>query len=157
LNERQRMNRYGRPINKKGAQAEALKLGFKSMAEVELFQHQQDVGYGILYEPMKIQYVLKKMYTPDFQVFKEDGTFFYAEMKGYLRPADRTKMCAVKEQYPDLDLRFIFINANTTITKRSKTTYGMWATKQGFMWAEKTIPDEWLWTDERGDNNARVQ
>lgn len=38
----------------------------------------------------------------------------------------------------------MFSNANARIAKGSKTTYAMWADKQGFQWAHKTIPDEWL-------------
>jgi len=109
------------------------------------------------YEPEKFEYVLPgRRYTPDFKVTRSDGTTFMAEYKGYLRPEDRTKMVAVQQSHPDLDIRFIFGNAKKLITKGSKTTYGMWATKHGFPWAEKTIPDEWLWTAEEDNNNARV-
>ena len=45
------------------------------------------------------------------------------EAKGFFKPSDRRKMLAVKEQNPELDIRFIF-QRNNTLSKNSKTTYG---------------------------------
>lgn len=53
-------------------------------------------------------------------------------------------MILVKTQYPALDIRFIFSNANAKIAKGSKTTYAMWAAKNGFPYAHKVAPIEWL-------------
>jgi hypothetical protein len=68
----------------------------------------------------------------------------YIEAKGHLDKGDRVKMLLIKQQYPDLDIRFVFLNANNKIYRGSKTTYAAWATKHNFVWAEKTIPEEWL-------------
>ena len=57
---------------------------------------------------------------------------------------DRQKMLLIKEQYPDIDFRIVFYNANQKIKKGSKTTYAMWCDKHGFKWAHKTIPPEWI-------------
>ena len=57
---------------------------------------------------------------------------------------DRQKMKLIKEQYPDLDIRFIFSNAKARIGKKSQTTYAMWCERYGFLWADKEIPQEWL-------------
>jgi len=38
----------------------------------------------------------------------------------------------------------VFTNSNTKINKGSKTTYGMWCSKNGFLYADKLIPKEWL-------------
>ena len=54
------------------------------------------------------------------------------------------KHLEIKKQHPELDIRFVFSNSRNKIEKRSKTTYGMWAEKHGFMYADKRIPDEWL-------------
>ena len=40
-------------------------------------------------------------------------------------------MLAVKEQNPELDIRFVF-QRNNTLSKNSKTTYGAWCEKHGF-------------------------
>jgi len=98
-----------------------------------------------MYEPEKLDWIPpKRKYTPDFKVMRRDGSFFFVEYKGYLRPNDKTKMAAIRKQYPDLDIRFVFMKANKPSYKGSKTTYADWAEKNGYLWAEGTIPEEWL-------------
>ena len=53
-------------------------------------------------------------------------------------------MILVKQQHPELDIRFVFSNSRQKISKQSKTTYGMWCEKHGFLYADKTVPQEWL-------------
>ena len=48
-------------------------------------------------------------YTPDFYLPKQK---IFIETKGLFTSADRQKMRLVKEQHPDLDIRFIFNNSN---------------------------------------------
>jgi hypothetical protein len=50
----------------------------------------------------------------------------------------------IKEQHPNLDIRFLFQNANNKIRKGSKTTYAQWCEKNDIKWCEKIIPDTWL-------------
>lgn len=38
----------------------------------------------------------------------------------------------------------MFSNAKARIAKKSPTTYAMWAEKNGFKWADKVIPKDWL-------------
>lgn len=98
------------------------------------------------YESYVINYAppLRK-YTPDFKVYRKDGTYFFVEYKGYFRPEARTKMRLVKNQNPSDDIRFLFTDAGKPITKSSKTTYAMWAEKHGFPWAEgERIPKRWM-------------
>jgi hypothetical protein len=52
-------------------------------------------------------------------------------------------MAAVKQQHPELDIRFVFYQADKKIPG-SKQTHGVWATKNGFPWADGSIPKEWL-------------
>ena len=94
------------------------------------------------YEKHKFDYVLKtKRYTPDFFITK--GGFF-VEVKGRLSTADRVKSLCVKNQHPNIDLRFVFLKAGNQISKDSRTTYGTWADKHSFKWAEGAIPKAWL-------------
>jgi hypothetical protein len=58
--------------------------------------------------------------------------------------ADRQKHIYVRGQHPDLDIRFVFSNAQARISKVSGTTYAMWADKHGYKWAHRTIPASWL-------------
>ena len=53
-------------------------------------------------------------------------------------------MKLIREQYPDLDIRFIFSNAKARISKKSKPTYGMWCERYGYKYASKHVPKEWL-------------
>jgi hypothetical protein len=52
-------------------------------------------------------------------------------------------MIAVKNQHPEIDIRFVFMDANKRIPG-SKQTHGQWAEKNGFKWADGEIPAEWL-------------
>jgi hypothetical protein len=112
----------------------------RSKYEVTLATSLRNRKVKYKYEKRKIKYTLpEKTYTPDFEL--PNGIII--EAKGVLSPADRTKMRAVKAQHPELDIRFVFMNARNKLGKGSKTTYGQWATKHGFVWAHKRIPDEW--------------
>ena len=93
-----------------------------------------------LYECSKYSYVTESKYTPDF--FLMNGVIL--EVKGFFKPSDRRKMLAVKQQHPELDIRFVF-QRNNTLSKNSKTTYGDWADKHGFPYCIfPNIPPEWL-------------
>ena len=101
-------------------------------------------GVTIAYEPDRIIYVTQRKYVPDLKFTRKNGTIFYVELKGWLRPEDRTKMIAVKAFNPDLDIRILFAQDNF-LYKGSKTKYSEWARKNGFPFAfGVTIPKEWL-------------
>ena len=57
---------------------------------------------------------------------------------------DRTKHRLIREQYPHLDIRFVFSNANTKIGKKSATTYGLWCQRLGILYATRSIPQAWI-------------
>lgn len=95
------------------------------------------------YETSSLPYVLPKKYIPDFQVTTKSGRKFFIEVKGYLRPEDRTKMIAVKFANPDVDIRLLFAK-NQKLNKNSKTTYMDWAKKHNFEAAVGKIPKNWL-------------
>ena len=92
------------------------------------------------YESEKLDYVLEARYIPDFKVGD-----IYLETKGWFKSSDRRKMLAVKKANPDLDIRLVFQAPTNKISKRSKTTYAMWAERNGFPWcAYYAIPTSWL-------------
>jgi len=66
------------------------------------------------------------------------------EAKGFFSLADRKKHKSVRKNHPDLDIRFIFNNANQKLYKGSKTTYGQWCDRNSFLWCHKVIPTEWV-------------
>lgn len=97
---------------------------------------------SVCYERKKLAYikpVTEHTYTPDFIL--PNGIVI--ETKGEFSLEDRKKHLLIKQQYPDLDLRFVFSNPNSKIRKGSPTTYAMWCEAHGFLYAEKTIPQSW--------------
>ena len=82
-----------------------------------------------------------RKYTPDFVLLNNS---IIIESKGRFITADRQKHLMIKEQYPDLDIRFVFSNSKAKLSKLSQTTYGMWCDKHGFLYADKEIPSTWL-------------
>lgn len=98
------------------------------------------------YEPEKLTYTLTKDYIPDFVITLKNGNKIYVEAKGLGRAFDydaRSKMIAVKEQHPDLDIRIVFM-ADRSISKGSKMRPSDWATKHGFKFAINDIPTQWF-------------
>jgi hypothetical protein len=101
------------------------------------------LGANADYEPIAIKYTQpakKRTYTPDFVL--RNGIII--EAKGRLTATDRAKMLLVRADNPELDIRFVFQRASNRISKASKTTYAQWAEANGFQWAEREVPAEWL-------------
>lgn len=112
---------------------------FRSGLEERIAKSLDTQNIPFLYEAKGFTYTLASRYTPDF--FLPNGIIL--EVKGFFKPSDRRKMLAVKEQHPDLDIRFVF-QRNNTLTKNSKTTYGAWCDKHGFPWCiYPHIPPDW--------------
>lgn len=120
-----------------------LKYGFRSGLEKRIADDLTAQAVGFTFEEIKVPFVepaKNRAYSPDFIL--ENGII--VESKGRFLTADRQKQLLVKAQHPDLDLRFVFSNSKARISKRSSTTYAMWAEKNGFQYADKTVPKEWL-------------
>lgn len=120
--------------------------GYKSGLEDKLSRQILGAGLQVEYETDKIVYVWPERtakYTPDFKLPKPGG-FFYVESKGRWTVDDRQKHLLIREQHPEIDIRFVFSNANAKLYKGSPTTYAQWCDKFGFQYANKTIPEEWL-------------
>lgn len=114
-------------------------MKFRSKFEETVFKTAIKNNCAVEYEPIKIPYTLFLNYIGDFRL--PNGII--VETKGYFPSRDQVKMKAVKASNPGLDIRFVFMNAKTSIRKGSKTTYGDWANKNGFPFSEKSIPLEW--------------
>lgn len=127
--------------------------GYRSGLEDDIATQIAEAGKPVLYERPedKITYTVPERqatYSPDFKLPKQGG-FFFCETKGIFDVADRAKHLLIKQQHPDIDIRFVFSNQNQKIYKNSPTSYAMWCEKHGFRYANKTIPTEWL---TEGDN-----
>lgn len=119
-----------------------LKSGYRSKSEEKFAAHLETLGVPFSYEERVIKYRQKDAgYKVDFEL-PEHG--FILEYKGYFSSEDRAKHLLIKEQHPDLDIRFVFDRASNPLSKKSKTTYADWCTKHGFQYAEKIIPPSWI-------------
>ncbi len=123
--------------------AHGLKNGYRSGLEEKIGAELDAKGIAYGYESMRIifeQPAKTRSYTPDFIL--PNGII--VESKGRFVTADRQKHLLVKQQHPDLDIRFVFVNPNQKINKNSDTTYAMWCQKNGFQFAKGSIPDAWI-------------
>ena len=120
----------------------ALKAGYRSGLEENVASQLKKLGVTAEYETTKIRYRVEedRSYTPDFLL--PNG--IYIETKGRFVAADRKKHLLIKKQRPELDIRFVFTNSKTKLSKTSKTTYGDWCTKHGYMYSDREVPLEWL-------------
>ena len=122
---------------------QAIKHGYRSGLEERVSEELDKSGVKYEYETQKIKYRVEedRTYTPDFIL--PNGIII--ETKGRLTVADRKKHLLIQRQHPFLDIRFVFQNSRAKLYKGSKTTYAQWCDKWGFMYADKSIPEEWIW------------
>ena len=116
-------------------------MAFRSELEERIAKKFEKDNVAYLYEARSYKYILESKYTPDF--FLQHNNIII-EAKGFFKPSSRRLMLAMKKQYPDLDIRFVF-QRNNTLSKNSKTHYGDWCDKHGFPWCiYPNIPPSWL-------------
>ena len=121
----------------------ARQKGYRSGLEESVDALLKQSGIDAQYEQHKVLYTIPisyHEYTPDFRL--PNGIFI--ETKGRFVLEDRKKHILIKQQHPELDIRFVFQNSKNKIRKGSPTTYADWCNKHGFLYADKTIPQEWL-------------
>ena len=119
-----------------------MKYGYRSGLEDRISEQLKSLSVPFKYEEFKIKYEVNEVrtYTPDFEL--PNGII--VESKGRFVAADRKKHLLVQQQHPDLDIRFVFSNSKAKLNKGAKSTYADWCIKHGFLYADKTIPEEWL-------------
>jgi len=125
----------------------AIVEGYRSGLEVKNASYIEARGFEPHYEEFTLRYEVPARiarYTPDF-AFVHNGII--VETKGRFLTADRQKHLLVKDQHPSLDVRFVFSNPNTRISKQSSTTYADWCRKHGFLFAKLLTPVEWMRED----------
>ena len=94
------------------------------------------------YESEKIHFTPKtRVYTPDFHLLDYD---MFVETKGQFVASDRAKHLLIREQHPDIDIRFVFQNTQKKLYKGAKTTYSDWCKKHGFQYAQEELPRSWF-------------
>ena len=120
-----------------------LTSNYRSGLEENVINNLKQRNVSFSYEQRVVCYfkpATKHNYTPDIEL--ENGILI--EIKGFFKREDRKKHLLVKEQNPNLDIRFIFGNSKNKIYKGSQTSYADWCNKNGFQYADKIIPNEWV-------------
>ena len=131
---------------KLGAHRQRYASKYRSGLEGKLEFQLENEGIKANYEEYKIDYIVpasKHKYTPDFVL--PNGIII--EAKGIFDAEDRAKHLLIREQYPHLDIRFVFYNSRKTYSNKAtvnKLTYADWCEKHGFLYADRWIPEEWF-------------
>ncbi|CAH6634564.1 endonuclease I [Escherichia phage vB_Eco_Bam] len=116
---------------------------YRSGLEEKIAGQLEQAGLPVRFEEAYIKYVIPESdhkYTPDFIL--PNGIII--ESKGLFDVDDRKKHLLLKDQYPELDIRFVFSRSATKLYKGAKTTYADWCERYGFQYADKLIPPNWL-------------
>ena len=132
-----------RTTSKASTKSVGIKYGFRSGLEETVAAQLEAANIQVEYEGGKIPYTTPPKnhnYTWDFKL--PNGIII--ETKGRFLTADRQKHLLIKAQHPELDIRFVFSNSRSRISKLSATTYQMWCIKHGFLFSDKLIPEAWL-------------
>lgn len=135
---------------------ESKKFSFRSKFESIVCDDLTERHVDFLYEPFKINFIvpsIERHYLPDLVL--PNGIII--ELKGRFFSDDRKKHLLIKDQYPDLDIRFVFQNPNLSIAPKAKTTVAQWCDKNSFKWADKIIPKAWIKESGRKRKRKRRQ
>ena len=126
----------------------AMKHGYRSGLEHKVSIYLDELKHKYLYEKVKIEWedLAYRTYTPDFIL--KNGIII--ETKGRFLTTDRRKHLCIKKQHPKLDIRFVFTNSRSKLSKGAKSTYAEWCIKHGFRYYDRIIPEDWL--KEKGKN-----
>lgn len=151
----------GKPALKLALENVSVTPLYRSKLEEKIAGQLEAAGIKFQYENKRIPYKVPARdanYKPDFNEF-EFHPLIIIEGKGHFgannfgrrfanmtdtSAKERQKFALLKEQHPELDIRFVFSRAAAPIYKGSKTTHAKWAEDHGFKWAEKVVPQAWL-------------
>ncbi|OQS44845.1 endonuclease I [Chromobacterium haemolyticum] len=130
-------------FNRKGGWSKHNKGEYRSGLEDAICTSLESKAIPVVYEAFYLDYTIPESghkYTPDFIL--PNGIII--ESKGRFMPEDRKKHLLIKAQYPDIDIRFVFSNPNAKLYTGSPTSYAAWCAKEGFQFAKKEIPIDWI-------------
>ncbi len=130
---------------------------YRSGLEKEAAAFLKDRQKKVVYEQLKIEWedLRYRTYTPDFEL--DNGIL--VETKGIFDNEDRRKHIAIKEQHPELDIRFVFSNANAKLYKGAKSRMvsggptGIYQKNGGQSWVLAVIQNE-LFLKQRGKTDG---
>jgi len=136
-----------------GAKAETISLSdgrvlrVRSGAEAKVAQQLDALGVPVVHEEDRLPYVKHHEYVPDFVLPNGIDIEVKGWTPGWADGSDRTKLLAVREQNPGVEIRIVWSSqrfADGKIRSGAKTTNNEWALKHGFVTAIASVPLEWL-------------
>lgn len=145
-----------KPPLKYALEQAAVEANFRNDLEAGVGQQLTEAGIEFEYEKLIVPYEVPARTAKYITDLVPTRTTIILEVKGHFggiagrgireRSAEqRKKYLLVKEQRPDLDIRFVFQRASTPIYPRSPTSHGKWATDNGFKWSDKgRVPPAWI-------------
>lgn len=114
---------------------------YRSAFEASVARDLDERKIPFKYEAETFLYEMPSCYIADFSL----PLGVIIECKGYMDARMRRQLIFIKKQFPQTDIRLLFQRASNKLARGPKSmTYGEWATKHGFMWAEKTVPESWV-------------
>jgi hypothetical protein len=133
------------------------KNNYKSRLEADFAKFLTSKKIKFRYEPFKLKYYIdaprarcqkcghnkiwiERNYLPD---FVSNNGLLVIETKGRFTSSDRTKMLAVVQANPQIDVRMFFAKDNW-LTRRHKTKYSDWCKQHKITFAIGEIPKQWL-------------
>jgi Phage endonuclease I len=147
-----------KPALKAAIENAEIENDYRSGLEQKVAEQLKAAGIEAEYETYTIPYSVparEAKYKPDFTangiILEAKGHFGGKGFRGRNfnmtanSAKERQKFALLKEQHPELDIRFVFERASAPIYKGSPTTHGKWATDHGFPWSDKgRVPPEWI-------------
>lgn len=128
---------------------------YRSGLEDKIAEQLAAAQASFTYETDKIKYFVPEkshVYTPDFTLTTMTGKIIFIETKGIWDSQDRYKHLLIRQQHPELDIRFVFQNSKAKIRKGSVTTYADICNGLGrapfknitWLFTDKHVPLDWL-------------
>ncbi|WP_281406790.1 hypothetical protein [Phyllobacterium endophyticum] len=147
--------------------------GFRSGLETANARVLNSAGVSFEYEKHRLFYIVPARvasYKPDFVL----ANGIILETKGLFDAEDRQHHILLKQQHPELVVRFVFSRSATTLTavfkkdpttgsktrRENPITYAKWCETHGFEYADKVPPMAWLtepFSQERWDAIERAK
>lgn len=143
--------------------------GYRSGLEITNARVLDDAGVSFEYEKHKLFYIVPARvasYKPDFVL----SNGIVLETKGLFEVEDRQHHILLKQQHPELDIRFVFTRSANSITavfkkdvagnkvrRENITTYADWCRTHGFQFADKVPPLAWLTEPHSADRWLAIQ
>ena len=114
---------------------------FRSDLEGRVADQLEKQRVEFTFEPKlnRIGYSVPKKYQPDFLL--PNGILI--EAKGWFKSEDQRKHKLIKEQHPEIDIRFVFQKLKSKV-QGGRFTCQEWCEKYDFQFAEAIIPNSWI-------------